>query len=210
MKENSNSSSVVIYPEIKDSGNRRQFNSGAVRDIETGKGRCDLLPVDVVASLMVNRDQCLVLTEIGQFMSSGQDRHLFAAIRRFADLRGWSLSECLLEVSKHYEAGATKYGERNWEKGIDLHSFIDSGIRHFLKFIDNKVDEPHDRAFVWNMLCAIWTMKHHPNLIDIPFNLLNQNKASYTESCEGKCESSSVSAGAFLHSLMEAATRHNN
>ncbi len=31
------------------------------------------------------------------------------------------------------------------------------------------MDEPHDRAFVWNMLGAIWTHKHHPELIDLPF-----------------------------------------
>lgn len=30
--------------ELKDSGERRVFQSGAVRDIEEGKGRCDLLP----------------------------------------------------------------------------------------------------------------------------------------------------------------------
>ena len=30
--------------EILDSGNRREFESGAVRDMAKGKGRCDLLP----------------------------------------------------------------------------------------------------------------------------------------------------------------------
>lgn len=30
--------------ELKDSGNRREFTTGAVRDIGDGKGRCDLLP----------------------------------------------------------------------------------------------------------------------------------------------------------------------
>ncbi len=29
---------------LMDSGNRREFDSGAVRDMEAGKGRCDLLP----------------------------------------------------------------------------------------------------------------------------------------------------------------------
>lgn len=29
---------------IKDSGERRAFDTGAVRDIQTGKGRMDLLP----------------------------------------------------------------------------------------------------------------------------------------------------------------------
>ena len=39
-----------IYPNfndttsIKDSGNRREFDTGAVRDMSEGKGRCDLLP----------------------------------------------------------------------------------------------------------------------------------------------------------------------
>lgn len=31
--------------ELKDSGARREFESGAVRDIQEGKGRCDLLPL---------------------------------------------------------------------------------------------------------------------------------------------------------------------
>ena len=38
--------------EIKDSGERREFESGAVRDIQVGKGRCDLLPLDVVGNCM--------------------------------------------------------------------------------------------------------------------------------------------------------------
>ena len=34
---------------IKDSGNRTEYETGAVRDIQEGKGRCDLMPLDVVA-----------------------------------------------------------------------------------------------------------------------------------------------------------------
>jgi hypothetical protein len=37
--------------EIKDSGERTQFNSGAVRDMHEGKGRCDLLPMCVLLRL---------------------------------------------------------------------------------------------------------------------------------------------------------------
>ena len=37
---------------IKDSGNRREYESGAVRDIQEGKGRCDLMPLDVVAGFL--------------------------------------------------------------------------------------------------------------------------------------------------------------
>ena len=75
----------------------------------------------------------------------------------------------LLEVAKHYEEGAKKYDERNWEKGISLHCYIDSGVRHYLKWLRGDGDEPHDRAFVWNMLGAIWTQINLPHLIDIPF-----------------------------------------
>ena len=31
--------------EIKDSGERRTFSTGSVRDVPEGKGRCDLLPL---------------------------------------------------------------------------------------------------------------------------------------------------------------------
>ncbi|MGL5972568.1 MAG: hypothetical protein ACRCZK_02440 [Oscillospiraceae bacterium] len=34
--------------QLKDSGERRQFVTGAVRDIQEGKVRCDLIPLDVI------------------------------------------------------------------------------------------------------------------------------------------------------------------
>ena len=37
---------------IKDSGNRTEFATGAVRDIQVGKGRCDLLPLRDIAILV--------------------------------------------------------------------------------------------------------------------------------------------------------------
>lgn len=165
-------------PKIKDSGDRREFSSGAVRDIQEGKGRMDLVPLDVLAILMDTPEAASVMYHIGEFMISGQDKQLYRAIHAFNAARGWSTPQSLMEVSKHYEDGAIKYGERNWEKGIDLHSYIDSGVRHLLKWIDGWDDEPHDRAFVWNMLGAIWTLKHKPELIDIPFELLKMQEAA--------------------------------
>lgn len=157
---------------ILDSGSRREFETGAVRDIQEGKGRCDLLPIDVVAPLMDTRQAATVLAEVGEYMCTGRDMHLYLAIRAFCELVEWDTSTCLLEVSVHYEQGATKYGERNWEKGIPVHAYIDSGVRHLFKHLRGDNDERHDRAFVWNMLGAIWTSKHFSNLEDIPYNLL--------------------------------------
>ena len=36
----------------------------------------------------------------------------------------------IMEVSKHCEEGALKYGEHNVDKGIPLHSLLDSASRH--------------------------------------------------------------------------------
>lgn len=43
-----------VFPEIKDSGERREFDTGAVRDIQLGKGRYDLIPHEAVRRLAVH------------------------------------------------------------------------------------------------------------------------------------------------------------
>lgn len=111
---------------IQDSGTRREFydadgNPMAVRDIQEGKGRCDLLP-----------------------------------------------AAAILRLARHFEAGAVKYGDRNWEKGIPIHSFIDSAIRHTMKYLDGQKDEDHLCAAAWNLMCAMWMEEKHPELQDIP------------------------------------------
>ena len=149
---------------LQDSGERRKFDSGAVRDISEGKGRCDLLPLNVIADMMNDE----ILFRINQYVRSGNKTSLVCAIKAFSEARYGNLSTAMLEVSKHYEAGCDKYGERNWEKGIPLHCYIDSGVRHYLKYLREDNDEPHNRAFVWNMLGAIWTIENKPEFIDIP------------------------------------------
>ncbi len=154
-------------PHIKDSGSRREFETGAVRDIQEGKGRCDLMPLDMAASVLCDDH---VLKHIAQFQLSGDTLSLYNAlctawadddIHMFGDAH-----TMLLEVAKHFEEGAKKYGEYNWQKGIPTHCYIDSAVRHYLKYLRGDTDEPHDRAFVWNILCCIWTCKHKPELND--------------------------------------------
>ena len=149
---------------ILDSGNRREFESGAVRDIQEGKGRCDLMPLDVVAWVLGGHvDVCdTVIRDISLFQMNGDVNNLFCALGCFNGFDNYHTM--LLEVSKHFEEGAKKYGENNWQKGIPVHCYIDSAVRHYLKYLRGDQDEPHDRAFVWNIMCAIWTCIHKPEL----------------------------------------------
>ena len=72
----------------------------------------------------------------------------------------------VIEVSKHYEAGALKYGENNWMLGMPVHVYLDSATRHLLKALAGMKDEPHIRASAWNILCCAWTIKNLPNYND--------------------------------------------
>jgi hypothetical protein len=162
---------------ILDSGNRTVFydengNALGQRDIQEEKGACELMPLDVVAEMMPNAESKYILRHIERFKETGDHEYLFGAIKTFIELRGWSVDECIFEVSLHYKQGKEKYGAYNWQKGIPVSSFLSSGIRHVIKFALGWDDEPHDRAFVWNMMGAIWTMNHKPEMIDIPFDLL--------------------------------------
>ena len=99
----------------------KEYETGAVREDKTGKGRCDLLPM------------C-----------------------------------ALIRLSKHYESGSKDHGERNWEKGLPMHSFLDSAIRHLFKYMDGQTDEDHLCAAAWNILGAMWTEEKKPEMQDIP------------------------------------------
>lgn len=141
-------------PHILDSGDRTKFETGAVRDMRKGKGRCDLMPLDVSAELLND----IVVREISEFVDDYDVEHLYYALKRFAVVNyNDSIQTMLLEVSKHFEDGAEKYGENNWQKGIPINCYIDSAVRHYLKWLRSDHDEPHDRAFVWNIMCCIWT-----------------------------------------------------
>jgi hypothetical protein len=152
--------------ELKDSGARRDFGTGAVRDVAGGKGRCDLLPLGVIARM---GEGDVILKCIDEYIRTGKITSLEFAITRFSEAYFGNIETGMLEAAKQYEDGCQKYGERNWENGIPLHCYIDSGVRHYLKFLRGDTDEPHDRAFLWNMLGAIWTHENKPELIDLPF-----------------------------------------
>ena len=118
---NTNKNSRGVGSVIKDSGERTEFATGAVRDMATGKGRTDLLPM-----------------------------------------------VALLRLSRHYEAGAVKYGLRNWEKGIPVSSFMDSAIRHIFCYMMGWDDEDHLAAAAFNVLGAMQMEEVRPDMLDLP------------------------------------------
>lgn len=146
---------------IKDSGNRRKFDTGAVRDIQDGKGRCDLLPLGVIAELYSDE----LIRRIHNFTQDGDVAWLYEVVALAMSKYG-DYPTMFLEVAKHFEEGSKKYGDNNWQKGIPTHCYIDSAVRHYFKHRRGDTDEPHDRAFVWNILCCIWTCMYKPELND--------------------------------------------
>jgi hypothetical protein len=82
----------------------------------------------------------------------------------------------LFEVAKVMEEGARKYAARNWEMGIPLHRFIDSGLRHAMKHLRGDRDEPHLAMACWNLLCCIDTqMRIEEGLLPVELNDLPNN-----------------------------------
>lgn len=142
---------------IADSGCRRSFDTGAVRDIQDGKGRPSLMPLEVV--YMLTHD--IVIYFLGRFKDDGKTKHLLEVLHHFTRKAYGSYETMLLEVSKHFEEGANKYGVNNWQKGIPADCYMDSAIRHYLKYRRGDHDEDHARAFVWNVMCCIWEVSCH-------------------------------------------------
>lgn len=118
---------------IKDSGERREFSTGAKRDMSEGKGDMVSLP-----------------------------------------------NAAILRLSKHYEAGALKYGRWNYTKGIPVSSFLDSALRHIFKYLDGWDDEDHLSAAAFNILGAMEMEENHIELQDIP-SRKDKNTFSYSE-----------------------------
>lgn len=148
---------------ILDSGERTEFESGGVRDMQKGKGRCDLLPLDVIVSMISPHYEDVKLEPfkwIRNFRNSEDIGDLLIAARRFACAAWDNLPTAFLELAIHFEEGAEKYGERNWEKGLPVDCYINSAIRHYLKWLRGDTDERHDRAVLWNLVCCIWTIEN--------------------------------------------------
>ena len=143
---------------IKSSGSTTEFDTGAHRDSREGKGRCDLLPLEVVRDYLGDG----IVGYIANFMQDRDTADLYDALSAFADdAYEGNPYTMFLEVAKHYEEGGKRYGDNNWKNGMPVHIYIDSALRHYFKWARSDKDEPHARAFVWNLMCCIWEVDCH-------------------------------------------------
>lgn len=92
------------------------------------------------------------------------------------DLLPWC---ALIRISKHMEDSLTHYQERNWEKGLPMHSMLDSAMRHIAKYMDGWTDEDHLAAAATNLLMALWTEEKKPEMQDIPARLCKTESTSH-------------------------------
>jgi hypothetical protein len=161
---------------ILDSGERIEFESGAVRDIVKGKGRTELVPWDayiqhcqVAGCYKGGVHYPTTIQTLYDIMRGVAD----PATAMFVALGSWCFcaydgdwETMLLDVSIHYEEGAEKYSAHNWAKGIPLCRYMNSTLRHLMKWARNDDDESHVRAVTWNMLGFLYTATYFPNLVD--------------------------------------------
>ena len=148
---------------ILDSGKREEFETGAVRDTQEGKGRCDLIPLDCLTG---KYDADPILLAINSFQWDGNPLSIENAIKFFVYQAFANMETAILELACHYEDGAKKYGDNNWKKGLPVSRYISSAVRHYLKYQRGDTDERHDRAVLWNLTAILWTCLYKPELND--------------------------------------------
>lgn len=81
------------------------------------------------------------------------------------DLIPWC---AVMRIAHHMEESLRAYSPRNWEKGLPMHSMIDSAFRHLAKYVDGQTDEDHLCAAATNLLMAMWMEEKRPEMQDIP------------------------------------------
>ncbi len=161
-----------------------KYDTGAVRDDREGKGRFDLISkkvFNIVCDDLIGQyettEQLLYTRVLKDFVNEHYLDSLFKVFRLVDMLAnkedtGFACkvkvnvevinqqfdfnigAVGLILLANRLEEGAKHYGERNWEKGIPIDRYIDSGLRHLIKTLVCN-NEDHWGAFIWNLHCII-------------------------------------------------------
>jgi len=140
---------------IVDSGHRREFTTGAMRDRDEGKGIPTLISPHFISCVIEDKiERCVHLS-----YSLLETKNIILAewiACTICDMFS-SHNDMIVRLSKHLEAGAKKYSPRNWEKGMPIEEYINSLIRHLTSI--GREDEDHLAAATFNIMALIHTWK---------------------------------------------------
>lgn len=112
-------------------------------------------------------------------------------------------SEPMFQLARHYERGCGHYGERNWERGQHLMSFLDSAERHLTQLKAGMEDENHAIAVVWNLFGYIQTLKWIEDGV-LPAELDDRPRRQPCETCTTTGTTSTTTD--LGHSLMQVSS----
>ena len=105
-------------------------------------------------------------------MSNGEKRTFTTGATRSTsidkgrfDLLPWT---AIQQLAIHTAKGAEVHGERNCEKGIPMHSLLDSAIRHLSNYMRGEDNEDHLVSAMWNVAFALEMELNHKEMQDIP------------------------------------------
>lgn len=167
---------------LKDTGQRTIFNTGSQKEIVVGRGRYDLIPLQVIAELQkadiyykgakTEEEQVKLLPDyinyinkamISENLENKQDLLLSAANLLIRDILNITVITAVQQLAILYEQGANKYAARDWEKGRPMEVFLNSALRHTYQFLNNETDENHGIQALWNIISCIDTIRRLPS-----------------------------------------------
>jgi len=82
----------------------------------------------------------------------------------------------LTRLAKHYENGAKKYGDRNYEKGMKFSRYTASMFRHIIAWMKGDELEDHLAAIAWNAFAIMHHQELRQNELDDMPHYLSKEK----------------------------------
>jgi hypothetical protein len=68
-------------------------------------------------------------------------------------------------LAETYAEGAKKYGDSNWQKGIDTPNLLNHAITHIEAWRNGDTSEDHMAHAVWNLFTIMYTEERLPHLV---------------------------------------------
>jgi hypothetical protein len=134
--------------------NIETFDTGAFR--EKADYRYDLMSPIVAKQLIDNHYASIFAAYL---LTEGQ--HMHSCTLGLKNVLGCNESDIAHLYAQALHEGATKYGERNWEKGIPESNLINHALYHLFKLVSGDESENHRSHLVWNVLTLVHFREHN-------------------------------------------------